>query len=187
MTKLRVLSQVVPTILLAACSATERRDSDAETVDFRALGRYIAKTNVFWDFGDYLETMADGTFEYDDVIRQPHVPAGPIEVDCENSHRVGAILVLYGFYEPKRNAFRHDVSIHSKKVRVTYTWSHTGNSVTRGRYETYVHPLGNGVVSDGLTLTRKDRVNGILSLKVKHKHKVVYETSFKLTGCEDHN
>ena len=74
----------------------------------------------------------------------------------------------------------------AKKIQVTYAWSHTGNSIIKGRYESYVHPLYNGIVSDGLILTRKDRVDGILTLKVKHKHQVVYETSFKLAGCENH-
>ncbi len=79
---------------------------------------------------------------------------------------------------------RYPREIQARKVSVKYSWTHSGTDVSGGRYETRTRPISNGIVSDGLTLTRKDRVNGVITLTVTHFGETIYTTSFQLSDCE---
>jgi hypothetical protein len=173
---------------VSACSTANIEDEPYEP-DFRPLARYVVETNIFWNFNDYVQSMSDGTFEYDEVVRQPFVPDGPVDIDCLKTHRVGATIFLFNFEPPPETSGQklHAIPIHSKKLRVSYEWTHSGNTISGGRYYDDVFPDKNGFISTGLILTNKERVEGVLTLTTRYKGDPVYETAFRMNGCEPAN
>lgn len=171
-------------IVLSSCGTSKIDGAMDQKLEFAALGRYATRTNAFRDFWDYIEAMVDGSFEYDDVVRHPHVPAGPIEISCSETHRIGAIIHIMGYSAPVSDSRRPRGKIHAGRVTVKYSWTHSGTNMTAGRYETRARSQGYGIISDGLTLTKRDRVNGVITLSVTHIGEAVYTTSFKLSDCE---
>ncbi len=57
--------------VLTGCSAPTVEDRGDDEIGFRAVGCYVTETNHFWDINKYINAMFDGSFEYDDVVRQP--------------------------------------------------------------------------------------------------------------------
>lgn len=178
-----VLFAAVLLTAIAGCGTSKTDGGPDIRLEFVPLGRYVTETNVFWDFREYMRSMADGSFEYDDIIRSPHTPPGPIEISCSDTERIGAMVVLTGRTERVRET-RYSRKIYISQVSVKYSWSHSGTNIRGGRYQSRTTPLSNGVVSDGLTLTKKDRVNGVITLTMSHYGETIYETSFKLSDCE---
>ncbi len=170
-------------IALSGCGTSKVGGPPAVKLEFIPLARYVTETNVFWDFGGYMNAMADGSFEYDDYVRRPDIPAGPIEISCSETQRIGAMVVLTG-RTTRVSESRYSRKIYLNKVSVKYSWTHSGTNISTGRYESRTTPLRNGVVSDGLTLTKKDRVNGLITLTMTHFGEPIYTTSFKLSDCE---
>lgn len=157
-----------------------------EEPDFAVLGRYVSKNNRFFGYSRYMNSMLDGSFEFDSVVRQPFVPNGHTDISCSETHRVGAVILWKNYRAPKRSSlFRRHIRTRLDNFALTHSWSHSGRDKVGGRYEYEVHPSTNNVVSSGLTLTRKDRVNGALTLVVRYRDQEVYRTSFRLEDCEN--
>lgn len=180
---LRTTIITVLCFVLSGCETARTDGAMDQELEFAALGRYTTKTNAFTDFWDYIEAMFDGSFEYDDVVRHPHAPAGPIEISCSETHRIGAIIHLVGYSTPVSDSRRPRGKIHAGRVTLKFSWTHSGIDTTAGRYETRARSQGYGIISDGLTLTKRDRVNGVITLSVTHTGDAVYTTSFKLSDC----
>jgi hypothetical protein len=171
-------------IVLASCGTSKIDGAADRELEFAALGRYATSTNAFLDFSVYKRAMVDGSFEYDDVVRHPHIPAGPTEISCSETHRIGALIYIVGYSSPASESSRPRGKIHAGRVTLKYAWTHSATDMTAGRYETRARSQGYGIISDGLTLTKRDRVNGVITLSVTHVGEAVYTTSFKLNDCE---
>ena len=152
--------------LLAACAEqpTNSSDDTADSPRVFAIGRYVLQSNRFWDLYNHVESIEPGGLKYDSEFRHPYLPISGLVVDCELTHRIGVTL---GIDIPPKRKFqssfldRHTTT-WSKDVKVKYHWSHS--AVEDLGFWSYVlpSPYGSGnVLSDGITLSKKTRVDGV--------------------------
>lgn len=152
-----------------------------------AIGRYTLPTNKFHDLGDHVESLEPGGIKYDREFRHPHLPPGAVVIDCQETHRIGVTLAVES--PPKMPTTSvgpqgKSPSAWAKRFKVRYHWTHSENEAL-GRSE-YVTPdrLTNGhILSSGMTLTKKHRVDGTWKVRVTHEGEEIYQTSFELVRC----
>ena len=155
-----------------------------------AIGRYALETNRFWDLNDHVESIEPGAIKYDKEFRHPYLPLGGIVVDCQLTHRIGVTLAIDIPSRQSRRArnFQRYPSSWSKDVKVKFHWSHSGADELG--YSDYVipSPYGSGnVLSDGMTLSKKNRFDGVWTVKVTYGDETIYQTDFELVGCSNSN
>lgn len=177
----------IPLGFFTACADQPTNALAAEdSPEIFAIGRYVLPTNGFWDLDDHVESMETGGIKYDSEFRHPHLPIGGLVVDCELTHRIGVTLAVAN--PPRRNSGTSSGQLYgdswSKRLKVKYHWSH--DSADDRGFSKYVlpSPLSSGnVLSSGLTLAKKDRIDGIWTVAVTYLDKSVYQTNFQLVGC----
>ena len=122
------------------------------------------------------------------MLRRPYLPAAPVPVDCARTERVGAVLEVEGFELDDRLYRGQRSQPVSKRPRVEYRWQHSAREDSDRRYQQHEYLYGSRHIRPSLRLSNKDRVYGVLLLRVSHDGEVVYETSFELIACpEDGN
>lgn len=176
--------------ILAACADQPTNTSASESSpEIFAMGRYVLPTNRFQDLHEHVGSNGPGGIKYDSEFRHPHLPIGGLVVDCELTHRIGVTLgVANPSGKNSRTSFDElDGGTWSKRVKVKYHWSHSTTEDLSFSY--YVIPSSyrswgsDNVLSDGITLTRKHRIDGVWTVKVTYKDDTVYQTDFELVGC----
>ncbi len=158
-----------------------------ESPNIFAIGRYTLPTNKFHDLGDHVESLQPGGIKYDREFRHPHLPPGAVVIDCQETHRIGVTLAVES--PPKMDSTSvgpqgRSPSAWAKRFKVQYHWTHSEDE-TLSRSE-YVMPdiFSNGhILSDGITLTKKRRVDGTWNVRVTHEGEEIYQTSFELVRC----
>ena len=150
------------------------------------IGRYALETNEFHDLYDHVESIEPGGIKYDNEFRHPYLPLGALLIDCQFTHRIGATLALH---IPPERPFQtgpqyRKVNTWAKAIKVRYKWSHSNANVRGRSYYVTTSPFSSGnVLSDGLTLTRKRRIEGIWTLSVTYDNEEIYRTGFQLFRC----
>lgn len=151
-----------------------------------AIGRYVLPTNRFWDLYDHVDSIEPGGIKYDSEFRHPHLPISGLVVDCELTHRIGVTLAVAN--PPRKQSGTSSGQLYgdswSKRLKVKYHWNH--NLAENLGFSNYalpsLHSSGN-LISDGITLTKKNRIDGIWTVAVTYKDDTVYQTDFQLVGC----
>ena len=179
---LRISVITVLCIALSSCGTVKVGGEPAVKLEFVAFARYVTQTNSFPTFWKYMRAIAEGSFVYDDIVRRPDVPAGPLEISCSETQRIGAMILLTG-RTARVSESRYPRKIHLSRVSIKYSWTHSGRNKAGERFKSRVRPLSNGIISDGLTLTKRDRVNGVITLTATHFGEVIHTTSFELNDC----
>ena len=152
-----------------------------------AIGRYTLPTNRFHDLGDHVESLEPGGIKYDREFRHPHLPPGPVVIDCQKTHRIGVTLAVTSPPEPERTSVGpqgKSPSAWAKRLKVRYHWTHSEDEALSRSH--YVEPdfFSNGhILSSGMTLTKKRRVDGTWNIRVTHEGEEIYRTSFELVRC----
>lgn len=150
------------------------------------IGRYALETNEFHDLYEHVESIEPGGIKYDNEFRHPYLPLGALLIDCQYTHRIGATLALH---IPPERPFKtgpqyRKVNTWAKAIKVRYKWSHSNANVRGRSYYVTTSPFSSGnVLSDGLTLTRKRRIEGIWTLSVTYNKEEIYRTGFQLFRC----
>ncbi len=151
------------------------------------IGRYTLPTNAFHDLYDHVESIEPGGIKYDDEFRHPFLPLGSLVVDCQKTHRIGVTLAID---KPPRKrgqitgTYVRRPTVWSKQIKVKFHWSHSEtDELDRTHYVTPSPYHSGNVISDGMTLTKKSRIDGVWSIYVTYHDAVVYRTSFELVRC----
>ncbi len=152
-----------------------------------AIGRYALETNAFHDLYDHVESVEPSGINYDKEFQHPHLPPGPLLIDCQLTHRIGATLAID---IPPERPFRYRPGLRSddswfKTIKVRYEWSHSNaKGLGRSYYVTPSAFSSGNVLSGGFTLTRKTRVEGVWILSVTYNGEEIYRTGFQLFRCK---
>jgi len=170
-----------------ACADQPTNTSAVEdSPEIFAIGRYVLPTNGFWDLYDHVDSIEPGGIKYDSEFRHPHLPISGLVVDCEHTHRIGVTLAVAN--PPRKTSGTSSGQLYgdswSKRLKVKYHWSH-GSAEDLG-FSKYVlpSPLSSGnLLSSGITLTKKNRIDGIWTVAVTYQDETVYQTDFQLVGC----
>lgn len=172
---------------LTACADQPTNTSAAEAPPtITAIGRYVLPTNRFWDLHDHVESIEPGGIKYDSEFRHPHLPIGGLVIDCELTHRIGVTLAVN--IPPRKRLQSSSLdrygSSWSKAIKVKYHWSHSTAEDLGLSYYVVPSPYGSGnLLSDGITLTKKNRIDGVWTVVVAYNDNTVYQTDFQLVGC----
>jgi len=176
--------------LFVACAGQKGvKQSDDEPPNVFAIGRYALATNRFWDLYDHVESIEPGGIKYDSEFRHPYLPLGGLVIDCELTHRIGVTLAVDIPPKNKRiGAFDRYGNSWSKELKVEYHWSHsTAENLARSNY-VLPSPLGaDNILSDGITLSKNSRVDGVWTVAVTYNDDTIYQTDFRLVGCPSGN
>lgn len=155
-----------------------------------AIGRYVLSTNRFWDLHDHVESIEPGGIKYDSEFRHPHLPISGLVIDCELTHRIGVTLAVD--IPPKKKLRSSSLdrygSSWSREIKVKYHWSHSTAEDLGLSYYVVPSPYGSGnVLSDGITLSKKNRIDGIWTVAVTYNDDTIYQTDFQLVSCPSSN
>ena len=174
----------------AACADQPTNTPEVEgSPEVFAIGRYVLPTNRFWDLNAHVGANGPSGIKYDNEFRHPHLPIGGLVVDCELTHRIGVTLAVANPREKKTTTSFDELSggTWSKRLKVKYHWSHSTTEDLSFSYyvipSSYESGLSANVLSDGITLTKKNRINGVWTVEVTHNDDTIYETDFRLVGC----
>lgn len=179
---------------LTACADQPSKTSvEEDSPEIFAIGRYVLPTNRFWDLHDHVRSTAPGGITYDNEFRHPHQPISGLVVDCELTHRIGVTLAVANPQGNGSGSFSGERygSSWSKRLKVKYHWSHSATEDPS--YSYFVLPSSYGVggsdnvLSDGITLTKKNRIDGVWTVEVTHNDDTIYQTDFQLVGCPSTN
>lgn len=176
--------------LFAACAGQPTNTSvEADSPEIFAIGRYVLPTNHFSDLHDHVGSNGPSGIKYDSEFRHPHLPISGLVIDCELTHRIGVTLAVSNSPGKKSvTSFSElDGGTWSKRLKVKYHWSHsTAEDLS---YSYYVIPSSykswgsDNVLSDGITLTKKNRIDGVWTVEVTYNNDRIYQTDFQLVGC----
>ena len=170
--------------LVIACAAIGAQADDSLRVI--PFGRYVVKTNSFWELSDSVESIEPGGIEYGSELRHPYIPLGAVVVDCQLTDRLGVALVIGALPDREKPSTLGDryTNMWSKEVKAEIIWRHSDDD--RLRRSSFVTPVGlreSYVFNNGITLNRKRRVDGTWTVAVILDGKTVYRTSFELVRC----
>ena len=177
--------------LFTACADQPPNTSAAEGPPrVFAIGRYVLPTNTFSDLRNHVKSVEPGGIKYDSEFRHPHLPIGGLGVDCELTRRIGVTFAVD--IPPKRflqsSSFDRFVTSWSKETKVKYHWSHSTAEDLVLWYYVLPSPYGSGnVLSDGITLSKKYRIDGVWTVVVTYNDDVIYRTDFQLVNCASGN
>jgi len=170
-----------------ACADQATNASAAEDPpEVFAIGRYVLSTNRFWDLHDHVESIEPGGIKYDSEFRHPHLPISGLVIDCELTHRIGVTLAVDIPSKKKLRSSSLDRygSSWSKDIKVKYHWGHSTAEDLGFSYYVVPSPYGSGnVLSDGMTLSKKNRIDGVWTVAVTYDDDTIYQTTFQLVGC----
>jgi len=175
---------------VAACADQPTKASvEEDAPEIFAIGRYVLPTNRFWDLQEHVGSNGPGEIKYDNEFRHPHLPISDVVVDCKLTHRIGVTLAVAKPPGDGLSSFSGELygSSWSKRLKVKYHWSHSATEDLD--FSEYVLPSSYGVggsenvLSDGITLTKKNRIDGTWTVEVTYKDDTIYQTGFQLVGC----
>ena len=176
--------------LVAACADQPTKiPVEEDSPEIFAIGRCVLPTNHFWDLSEHVGSNGPRGIKYDSEFRHPHLPISDLVVDCELTHRIGVTLAVANPPRKKSGTFSGQLygTRWSKRLKVKYHWSHSATEDPSYSYFVLPNSYGLGgshnVLSDGITLTRKDRIDGIWTVEVTYNDDAIYQTGFQLVGC----
>jgi hypothetical protein len=176
--------------VLAACADQPTTTSvEADSPEIFAIGRYVLPTNRFRDLYEHVGSNGPSGIKYDSEFRHPHLPIGGLVVDCELTHRIGVTLAVANPADKKSGTSTDELhgGTWAKRLKVKYHWSHS--TAEELGFSQYVIPSSYGswgsdnILSDGMTLTKKNRIDGVWTVAVTHNDDTIYQTDFQLVGC----
>lgn len=184
----------VTSVFLGLCAACADQSTNTSTVEgppkIFAIGRYALTSNRFRDLYDHVESVEPGGIKYDSEFRHPHLPISGLVIDCELTHRIGVTMAID--IPPKKKLQSSYLDRHatswSKDIKVKYHWSHSEAEELDYSYYVVPSPYGSGnVLSDGMTLSKKNRFDGVWSVAVTYNGEQIYQTDFQLVRCPPEN
>ena len=172
-------------LLIGCTSQPSTATSEDELPTIVAIGRYVLATNRFWDLYDHVESLERGGIAYDSEFRHPYLPLGGLVVDCQQTHRIGVTLAVGNSSGTKRiGAFDRYGGSWSKELKVRYRWKHSEAKEIGRSYYVTPSPYGRSdILSDGITLTKERRVDGVWKVEVAYNEDTIYQADFQLVGC----
>lgn len=182
LTKLIFTIPVCSVLLLANESL-----SAPEVLEIVPVARYVSEEKKLRAYQEFKASVIKGTAVYDSTFRHPFLPLGSVLVDCRKVRRIGATLAIRFTDVHSRSVGHRYPTSAIKDTPVRYVWSHSEHDEAGGRYlwKTRLHPHYKlTFVSTGLNLQEVDYVDGTVTVTVFVDTESVYETSFRLVGCE---
>jgi len=175
--------------LLVACAGQPTNTPvEEDSPEIFAIGRYVSPSNR-WDLHEYVGSNPPSDIKYNDKFRHPHLPLGDLVVDCKLTHRIGVTLAVAR--PAKSKSWTSSDALHggtwAKRLKVKYHWSHSATEDLS--FSNYVMPISytswgsDNVLSDGITLARKHRIDGVWTVDVTYNDDTIYQTGFQLVGC----
>jgi hypothetical protein len=161
--------------------------SAPEVLEVVPVARYVSDAKKLRAYQEFKKSVIKGTAVYDSTFRHPFLPLGSVLVDCRKVRRIGVTLALRFTDVHSRSVGHRYPTSTIKDTPVRYVWSHSEHDETGGRYlwKTRLHPHYKlTFVSTGLNLRDVDYVDGTVTVNVFVNAASVYETSFRLVGCE---
>ena len=172
-------SALASIVLLVAISFASV--ANAEGYEAIQLVRDVLETDQLQNYENYRRQVSRGTLFYDNEYRPPNDPPGPTPIDCAKTRRIG---VTFGV---KRSRDRHD-----ERVMARFVWTHSNVksddpdmqwTATYSILRHFNRGENTRVYSDGLILTDKLKVDGIISIRVSVGKNEVLRNSFSLSQC----
>lgn len=161
--------------------------SAPEVLEVVPVARYVSDQKKLRAYQEFKKSVIKGTAVYDNTFRNPVLPLGSVLVDCRRVRRIGVTLAIRFTDVHSRFVGHRYPTSRVKDTLVEYVWSHSEHDETGGRYlwKNRIHPhYALTFVSTGLNLRDVDYVDGIVTVNVFVNAESVYETSFRLVGCE---
>jgi len=161
--------------------------SAPEVLEIVPVARYVSEEKKLRAYQEFKASVIKGTAVYDSTFRHPFLPLGSVLVDCRKVRRIGATLAIRFTDVHSRSVGHRYPTSAIKDTPVRYVWSHSEHDEAGGRYlwKTRLHPHYElTFVSTGLNLQEVDYVDGTVTVTVFVDAESVYETSFRLVGCE---
>jgi len=161
--------------------------SAPEVLEIVPVARYVSEEKKLRAYQEFKASVIKGTAVYDSTFRHPFLPLGSVLVDCRKVRRIGATLAIRFTDVHSRSVGHRYPTSAIKDTPVRYVWSHSEHDEAGGRYlwKTRLHPHYKlTFVSTGLNLQEVDYVDGTVTVTVFVDTESVYETSFRLVGCE---
>ena len=178
----------LPGFFVACAGQSTSTSAEEESPEIFAIARYVLPTNRFWDLSDHVGSDVPGGIKYDNEFRHPHQPIGGLMIDCDLTHRIGVTLAVVNPAGKKSEISSGELrgDTWAKKLKVKYHWSHSTSEHLDFSY--YVVPTSgwsgpDNILSDGMTLTKKNRIDGVWKVAVTHNDDTIYQTDFQLVGC----
>ena len=164
--------------ILAGLIATAAPVFPADPYEAEVLYRYAVSEDTRLDQDTIVDRFNEGKL-FDGVnYFSAAEPPGVIKMRCDSVDSFGVMYRLEGWHDD-----RHE----SPKVRVRV--KHPGIDSDDGRfsYSQYVRyrPTGPYPVTSGFRLRDEDKINGVFTLEVSMKGRVLFTTEFELTECDD--
>lgn len=161
--------------------------SAPEVLEVVPVARYVSEEKKLRAYQEFKASVVKGTAVYDSTFRHPFLPLGSVLVDCRKVRRIGVTMAIRFTDVHSRSVGHRYPTSAIKDTPVRYVWSHSEHDEAGGRYvwKTRLHPhYALTFVSTGLNLREVDYVDGTVTVTVFVDSESVYETSFRLVGCE---
>lgn len=159
-------------------------------LSFEPVGRIV---NTYRNGFRYsiIETDTGHEHVFTDAFRSPDSPAGTVPVDCVKTEQIGVWLtpLIDGDSSGRRktsvySSMHRRISTYSKIPRIDVQWTHSARPDGDRRYgHGQFVSLGSRFIVKH-NLSKKDKVDGVMTLEVSHGDEVLYATSFELMGCK---
>ncbi len=169
------------TLVLAGCSATTNEVSEStgsEASEVELLARFPINSEDRYPRRVHDELALDGTMPFENGYFPPHIPLGPIEMDCSVVDEFG-VTFKYLWAErydyPRRN--------------IELTISHPELDTDNWRFQRFTRPPRRAayrprVYTWSFELEDRFRRNGTYTLDVTYGDRTLLQTRFLMTGCE---
>ena len=141
----------------------------------------------FEAYRQFREILQNGKPLFDKNFLPPNLPLQPVFVNCQDTRRLGVVLQVI------RVPRQEDFAGHLAWVRnvgssvVKFYWAHSAFPdddrilYSRSRLRPY---LQNSIYVDGITLKKKHKVDGRISVRITKDDVDLYSASFELIDCD---
>ena len=181
-----VARSVVAIGALVMWSASSAVPNNQITVNAQPIARFVLKSASTAPFDDFVSHLDQGYFNYTDEYRHPFLPEGPLEIDCTTANRIGVAYALSAPFEG-----RGKWMTAGSTFSLRFTWEHESLELKKPRADhrhqfILSHKEGLWIHSERMDLTWWRRVNGLITVTAYYEEEKLFESQFKLVGCENH-
>ena len=171
---------------LGLWSAVSADANNQIVVKAQPVARFVLESTSTAPFDEFVSHLDQGYLNYSDEFRHPFLPEGPLEIDCAIADRIG---VTYALSVPVEGRGKWMTAGSTFSIR--FTWEHDSLQLRRPRADhrhqfVLSHKEGIWLQNERMDLTWWRRVNGVVTVTAYFEDDRLFESQFKLAGCENH-
>ncbi len=152
------------------------------------LARVVSDRYDGYSFYRLMQGLRRGVVRFDDLIRHPFEPEGPVEVDCVATKEIGVAYALFGPKPPDRRRARR---VGATQAMAHFIWEHDTHDFSGSEFDHRERLIlwrkqDFRVYYEKLKLRGDNKENGVYTLTASIDGTPMFRSQFRLTGCEDY-